>query len=644
MSGICGIVNFDGAPVDPALLRRMAEAAAYRGPDGIRYWIEGNVGLAHLALHTTPESLRERQPLVNRRGDLVLTADARVDNREELIHLLAVKGHLQEENPTDADLILAAYECWGKECPKQIVGDFAFAIWDQREQRLFCTRDPIGVRQLFYCRQGPGLFFATTISAIIAALGESPPLNEPLVIDFLCWRFDRWIYETVYDPIFRVPASHILEANGEGAWLARYWVFGTQSSHNCRTQDEYVEHFRNLFREAVRCRLRSITPAGIFVSGGLDSSSVACMTAHIINEDKGGIQQDIRLYSCLFSGYEAADECDYLEAVLETCQRFSSTRIPGESIWGFKELGTNETFHLNEPDIYPIRSFLTTMLRKAQEQGCRVALTGEGGDQILSASAYWTPDFIFDLNFQQAATELKHFWRRDRQSTIRTLCKLALSTARPITRFIRTLIKPIFFSGSPKQVPVSELPCPSLPWVKHTPVNVSKNARFKMYSLPPPGHLASHSARAIYHRLGGGWTTALLSYLDSVGSSIDMEYRFPYFDRRLIDFQMMIPTNLRFTNGLTKVILRESMIEVLPEKVRLRPTFAHFSEVADYGLREKERAKVITLLERIETDQSRYIDTRILRSAWQAYYTDTKLPQLPLLAPLLLQNWMQSCG
>ena len=112
MSGIVAIVNFDGAPVDPEVLRKMAEQCAYRGPDGIRYWIRGNVGLAHLALHATPEALRELQPQLSEDGTLCLTADVRVDNRPELINLLNAKGTPLPADATDADLLLAAYRTW----------------------------------------------------------------------------------------------------------------------------------------------------------------------------------------------------------------------------------------------------------------------------------------------------------------------------------------------------------------------------------------------------------------------------------------------------------------------------------------------------------------------------------------------------
>ena len=167
MSGICGVVHFDGAPVDPKVLRQMAEVVAYRGPDGIRYWIDGNVGLAHLALNATPEALRERQPLPSVDGLTCLTADARVDNRSELVRTLTSKGCLQQKDPTDADLILAAYRCWGEACPEHIIGDFAFAIWDGHNRWMFCARDPFGVRPLHYSQVGQTLCVASEAQQVL---------------------------------------------------------------------------------------------------------------------------------------------------------------------------------------------------------------------------------------------------------------------------------------------------------------------------------------------------------------------------------------------------------------------------------------------------------------------------------------------
>ena len=149
MSGIAGIFNRDGRPVDPDLLARMTDAIAHRGPDGAGHWADGAVGFGHQMLCTAPESLHEQQPWRDETGQLCLVLDGRVDNRAELQRALAAAGaHLGED--TDAELVLQSYEVWGEACPKRIIGDFAFAIWDARKQQLFCARDFLGIKPFYY--------------------------------------------------------------------------------------------------------------------------------------------------------------------------------------------------------------------------------------------------------------------------------------------------------------------------------------------------------------------------------------------------------------------------------------------------------------------------------------------------------------
>lgn len=635
MSGIAGIYHLDGAPVDPAALRRMAEAAAFRGPDGINFWIEGNIGLAHLALHTTPEALRERQPLLSRDGRLCLAADARVDNRAELIRALTSRG-ARLEDPTDADLILAAYEVWGTDCPKEIVGDFAFAVWDGRERRLFCARDPIGIRPLFYCRRGQTLFFASTIESIVAGLGERPPWNEPLLVDYLCWWFDRWVDETIFEGIRRLPAAHGLEARPEGERLARYWTLGLQPGPGYKTDAEYLEHFRDLFAEAVRCRLRSNAPVGISVSGGLDSSSIACMAHHLL--EQGEPQPPVRLYSCVFTDSSPADEHRYLQAVLEKCPLFPATCIPGEELWGFQEEVREGAAHLDEPDIYPIRSLHTSILRKVRSHGCRVLLTGEGGDQVLASGAYWQPWLIADIELGQVAREFRHFWRRTRWAALPSLAR----------RMVAQVLKPLM----PQRVflwwQLLLQQAHSRDRWRHIPAWVNQeNVRFLgaaglAEDADPTTWLPNRSAVAIYKKLTGGWYAACLSYLCSVGALLGIEHRLPFLDRRLADFLLQTPRHLRFAEGRTKVILRRVLAGFLPEEVRERTNRAVFGTVTNRGISETELAGIQVLLDEAASSLERYLRKDRLAFFCRRYYNAIDPPARVLLAPLFFQVWLRS--
>ena len=149
MSGIGGIYQVDSRAVNREDLECLAEALAHRGPDGSGLWHQGPVGLVQRLLWTTPESCQEKLPLVSRTEDLVLTADARLDNRQELIGVLGL-DHRPSGEITDSELILAAYERWGEECPQHLVGDFAWVLWDGRHQTLFAAWDHFGAKPFYH--------------------------------------------------------------------------------------------------------------------------------------------------------------------------------------------------------------------------------------------------------------------------------------------------------------------------------------------------------------------------------------------------------------------------------------------------------------------------------------------------------------
>ena len=184
------------------------QAIAHRGPDGIRQWISGPIGLGNLKLQTTPESVQEKQPLSNADASLCLTLDGRIDNRLELRQALDSKG-FQPREDSDAELVLRAYECWGEDCPSHLLGDFAFAIWDARKQQMFCARDHVGVRPFYYHHSASLFVFGSEIRAVLALAAVPQRLNESRVVDFLVEQLDREDEEcTFYQDVLRLPAGH----------------------------------------------------------------------------------------------------------------------------------------------------------------------------------------------------------------------------------------------------------------------------------------------------------------------------------------------------------------------------------------------------------------------------------------------------
>jgi asparagine synthase (glutamine-hydrolysing) len=320
MSGIVGIVNLGGAPVEPSLLERLTDFLTFRGPDARRIWLDGHIGFGHTALWTTFDAPRERQPC-SLDGQVWITADARIDARADLIEQLAQRcgtsslpphvrvppagSHGQEPvlipqprekdglatgrdlvAATDVELILLAYHVWGEDCVEHLLGDFAFAIWDGRKHRLFCARDHMGVKPFYYARIGNCVIFSNTLDCIRQHPAVSDKLNDLAIADFLLFGLNQDPFTTAFADIQRLPAAHTATWSNEEVQIRRYWTLPIDQPLRLPRPEDYTGRFRELLQVAVRDRLRTDRIA-IFMSGGLDSSAMAAAACDLLRERPG---------------------------------------------------------------------------------------------------------------------------------------------------------------------------------------------------------------------------------------------------------------------------------------------------------------------------------------------------------------------
>ena len=280
MSGIVGIVRTDGAAVDPALADRLTQSLAFRGPDAQHTWVGESVAFGHTLLRTTDESEHERQPL-SLDGEVWIVADARVDARRDLVRELGdATGSVLLRAP-DVELILRAYLQWGEACVEHLLGDFAFAIWDGRRQRLFCARDHMGVKPFYYAHLGRWFVFSNTLDCVRRHPDVSDRLHDLAIADFVLFGCNQDSSTTSFSDIKRLPPGHTLGCAGAELLIARYWTLPIEEPVYYPDDREYVERFRGLLREAVSDRLR--TPrVSIFMSGGLDSPGLAATAADLL--------------------------------------------------------------------------------------------------------------------------------------------------------------------------------------------------------------------------------------------------------------------------------------------------------------------------------------------------------------------------
>jgi asparagine synthase (glutamine-hydrolysing) len=644
VSAIVGIYALDGQPVDRSDLERMTATLAHRGPDGEGLWAEGPVGLGHRMLWTTPESLWERLPQGNETSEctgaplLVLTADARIDNREELISRLGLRPH-GPGSVRDSDLILAAYERWGENCPEALLGDFAFAIWDRRKQTLFCARDHFGVKPFFYYASGRTFAFASEIKALFCLPEVPRRLNEVRVADYLVSLFaDKAI--TFYQEILRLPPGCRMTVRAGRMQLASYWTLDPSRELRLRSDEEYAEAFRERFAEAVRCRVRSAFPVGSLLSGGLDSSSVTCM-ARELSAGSGGAR--LRTFSAVFDAVPACDERRFIAAVLAQ-GGYEPLEVPGDQYGPFTDL--ERVLWYEDEAVYGPGLFLNWVLhRAARDRGVRVLLSGHDGDATVSHGFGYLDELASSGRWLALAIEVKGLARLYRESPGKLWWQYARehglvprvdgsSALRSVRRaheavghcLRRSRIRP----AERSHLPLSAMVHPDFRQrtglaeryqaARLTGECVGAPSPGADRSARPDAAGATQSARAEhYQTLADGIQSFGLEVLDRAACPFSLEARYPFWDKRLVEFCLALPPEQKLNRGWSRVVMRRAMAGIVPEEVRWRPDKTDFLPNLARGLRTFERERVDQAILRDARIIEPYVNVPVLRETYHRF-------------------------
>jgi asparagine synthase (glutamine-hydrolysing) len=382
MSGFAGMVNGDGSAPDVRVLERMAAGLAFRGPDAKQTSVQPDAGFCFTLLRTGPAPQEESQPC-SIDGRVWLLGDVRLDGREELRRELEQRGERISAEASDEALILCAWRQWGEEGSfERLRGDFAFTIWDSVAKTLWCARDVMGVRPFVYARVEKWLYFSNTLDVLRLAPDVTGTIDRRFVGDFLLQGFCQDAETTAFRDIRRLPQGHFLKFKAGEMAVRRYAALPIEEPLWLRHDADYVEQFRGLLEQAVRERLPR-GPAAIFMSGGLDSTSVAAQAVRIAKERDS--QHAIRAYTVDLRPLFADEEAFYAERAGE------HLGIPVEvrSIGHFKPFAnwSDANLRLPEPSheafLMPHRELCREIATHA-----RVALTGDGGDDILTGQAW----------------------------------------------------------------------------------------------------------------------------------------------------------------------------------------------------------------------------------------------------------------
>jgi asparagine synthase (glutamine-hydrolysing) len=561
----------------------MLERLAHRAPDGRSLWHASSVALGHGMLRTTRESFGERQPVSNDEDGLTLVADARIDNRTELIAALDCATPTQDAL-SDSALILAAYRKWGSECALKLVGDFAFAIWDDKARQLFCARDPIGVRSIFYYCDEHLFAFATEIKALFEIPGVPRAIDEERIADHLVGDC-RNSTHTFFRGIRSLPAGHTLSLDAREPRIRRYWDWNPRREIKLASDGEYEEAFRAAFTEAVQCRLRSAFPIGSTLSGGLDSSSIVCVARQLLPTAP---QPALHTFSAVFPGLPERDlrwidERQYVAAVVAGGHLIPH-EIRGDELDPLGNL-KEVLWHLDDPGV-PFNLYLHLAIYDgAREQGIRVVLDGVDGDTTVSHGYERLPELAKRLRFVTLLREARWVSRRAPGRSWTTRRVLAAHALQPLLpRSLEHLRSAAL--GVHNNAPRLLNKDFARRWC------IQERANRLMKSQPSfknarQSHLESFRSPII---------PRVLELADKASGACSVEPRYPFFDRRLMELCLALPAGQKLAAGWGRSILRRAMQGILPPEVQWRPGKANLSPAFKRAMQRCARPMLESLL------------------------------------------------
>jgi len=639
---MAGMWNFDGRPVDREFLGKLGDSIGQYGPDGggeylqnfagtahAAYWAEnndearqrkqlgmevrGSLAMIYRAFPTNKESRLEHQPYVSRRGN-VMTWDGRLDNRAELIsalsHPLAVEHHGEQ---TDAAIVMAAWEAWGTECFKRLIGDFSLAVWEPSSRTLTMAKDFIGVRYLYYevllegtggtwerypyltpesgagqPLKGPCVWWCSRLEPLILYSGRQYEINEEYIAGYFA--FHPANHLTPYVGVDALPAGHYVQIRKGQKKLVQYWHFDPDKRIRYKTDTEYEEHFRQVFFQSVKRRLRSDSPIVAGLSGGRDSSAIVCVADEIIAKGESKTPR-LDTYSRYAEDEPFQDDYRYLTIVEQKRGRTghhitsdedvispTSVSLRGEESNAEGPLvylapsGATATKRLRPLDTdyfsahrgisYSGAEGILHRMRFMKANGYRIILSGIGGDEVTGGVPYCVSelaDLLVQWRFARMATQLRA-WALAQKRTCRDLLWNTIRSLRP--DFVRRSLR------NRRE---------ALHWLDPQFVHRRCETFMRSCRVGVPGEgLPSFKSR-VSGTMAVSWQLASVAKLHWRGAKHNCYERgFPFLDLDFLEFMFAIPRDQVLRPGQYRSLMRRALATVVPDEIlnRTRKAFA----------------------------------------------------------------------
>jgi asparagine synthase (glutamine-hydrolysing) len=524
---MCGIAGYFGSG-DSRLLGEMLDSIRHRGPDSEGMFFDDNVGLGtrRLAIIDVDHG---NQPIHNEEKTLWIVYAGEIYNFQDVKNELIKLGH-KFYTDTDTEALLHAYEEWDEECLKLINGMFAFAIWDTKKKRLFLARDRLGIKPLYYYSSPQKFLFASEIKALLVDREVPRVPNEPAICSFLLSGF-QYTEDTFFSGIKELPQGHYMIVDQKGPSLNSYWRITDDALINEKfAPKDSSLRFIELLSDAIRIRLPSDLSIGSYLSGGLDSTSIVCLTDKILRTTKIGKSQ---ILLSAFYQEASSNERPFIEEVGVLVNTKINYVYPS-TVKQWSDLKTF-VYHLDEP-VAVLNYYAYWCLARITAGLAKITFSGQGPDEFLAGH---TDHFI---------AYFRELWKNRRIARILSEIIPSLNKY-GLLSILRHLVNTVALRG----IRVEHL-------LNHEFV-ASKKERQRN-----PDSLRYALMRDVTHRR----LPMHLRVGDRVTSAFSLESRFPYLDHRIVEFSFSLPPNQIILNGSTKHILRNAVKGLIPESARRR--------------------------------------------------------------------------
>jgi asparagine synthase (glutamine-hydrolysing) len=551
MCGIAGIMNFDRQkPVDRGVVVAMTRVVAHRGPDAEGVWVDGSVGLGHRRLSIIDLSVAAEQPMVSDDGQVRIVYNGEVYNFLELRRELQARGY-GFRTSSDTEVILQAYRCYGQDFVKRLRGMFALAIWDAAQRTLLLARDRIGIKPLYYHVGQEHVSFASELKSLLVDPRTPREVDQASLANFL-HLLSIPDPQSILKGVRRLEAGHMLIVRGRDVRDHAYWNVPLPSTPRSLSLADACVEFDERFGDAVRSHLVADVPVGAFLSGGVDSSSVVALVGP---QASAGM----RTFSVVFKGDEVFDEGPYARVVAERYGTAHRELDLGAEAGDFLPA---MAWHCDEPFAVSSALGIYFLAKAAREDGIKVVLTGDGGDEVFAGYTWRHQDFP-----SVVATRLKPLRRLlSKAGAIGHRMAPDFRLWRAMARSEKNAERYIDSYACLRDIDLAHLVMPDI-WPNLRDA-WSRNITASHYdsAVGQP-----ELTRKLYTDMKSSLISEMLTKVDRLTMAAGVEARVPFLDHELVEWAFALPGNLKISGNEGKLLVKRAMESRLPADILYRP-------------------------------------------------------------------------